>query len=57
MLEGEPEHALRGLPGDELDTLHDSVHNDVLNARVLALGVFSDEDEVNIVVRSLVAFD
>lgn len=55
VLEGEAEDALRGLLGDELDGLDDTVNDDVLNARILALCVFTDEDGIDVVVRGLVA--
>lgn len=55
VLEGVTEDALAGLAGDELDALDDAVNNDVLDARVLALGVLADEDSVNTVVGGLVA--
>jgi len=42
VLEGEPEDALAGFPGDKLDALNDTIHHNVLNARVLALGVLAD---------------
>ena len=57
VLEGVAEDALRGLAGDELDALDNAVHHDVLNSRVLALGVLADEDGVDIVVGGLVALD
>ncbi len=57
VLEGEAQDALRGLAGDELDALDDSVDDDVLNARVLALGVLSDQDRVDAVVGGLEAGD
>lgn len=57
VLEGVAEDALRGLAGDELDALHNAVHNDVLDAGVLALGVLTDEHGVDIVVGGLVALD
>lgn len=55
VLEGEAEDALRGRAGDELDGLDDAVDDDVLDARVLALGVLTDEDGVDVVVGGLVA--
>ena len=57
VLEGVAEHTLTGLAGDELDRLDNAVHNDVLNARVFALGVLTDEDGVDVVVGSLVSLD
>lgn len=57
VLEGEAQDALRGLAGYELDALDDTVDDDVLNARVLALGVLSDQDRVDIVVGGLEAGD
>jgi hypothetical protein len=57
VLEGEAQDALRGLAGDELDGLDDAVDDDVLNARVLALGVLADQDRVDVVVGRLVPGD
>lgn len=57
VLEGEAEHALTGLAGDELDRLDHAVNNDVLDAGVLALGVLADEDGVDVVVGGLVSLD
>jgi hypothetical protein len=57
VLEGIAQNALRGLLGDELDALHDAVDYHVLDARVLALGVLTDQDSINIVVGRLVAGD
>lgn len=53
VLEGESQDTLAGLLGDELDALDNSVNNDVLDARVLALGVLSDQDGVNTIVGGL----
>ena len=55
VLEGEAEDALRSLGSDELDGLDDTVDDNVLNARILALGVLTDEDSVDAVVGGLVA--
>ena len=55
MLERESEHTLRSLPCDELDGLNDTVNNNVLNAGVLALSVFSDQNGIDVIVGSLVA--
>ena len=57
VLEGKAQDALRGLAGDELDALDDTINNDVLNARVLALSVLSDQDGVDVIVGGLVAGD
>ena len=57
VLEGVAEHALGGLAGDQLDRLNNTVHNDVLDARVFALGVLTDEDGVDVVVGGLVSLD
>ena len=54
MLEGESENALASLGSDELDALDNTVYDDVLDARVLALGVLSDQDRIDAIVRSLV---
>jgi len=55
VLKRKPQYALGGCAGNEFDALHDAVDNDVLNAGIFALGVFADEDSVNIVVRGFVA--
>lgn len=55
VLEGIAQDALRGVAGDELDALDDAVDDNVLNARVLALGVLADQDRVDVVVGRLVA--
>lgn len=55
LLEGEAENALRGLAGDELDALDNTIDNNVLNARVFTLGVLTDEDGVDVVVGGLEA--
>lgn len=55
LLEGVAEDTLGGLAGDELDGLDHTIDNDVLNARVLALGVLTDKDGVNAVVGGLEA--
>jgi len=55
VLEGEAQDALRGLLCDELDGLDDAVDDDVLDARVLALCVFTDQDRVDVVVGGFVA--
>ena len=57
LLEGVAEDTLGSLAGDELDGLDDTIDDDVLNARVLALGVLTDEDGVNTIVGGLEAGD
>lgn len=57
ILEREAENPLRSLLGDELDALHNTINNDVLNARVFTLGVLTDQDSLDIVVGGLVASD
>ena len=57
VLEGEAQDPFTRLSRDELDGLHDAVDDDVLDAGVLALGVLSDEDRVDVVVGCLVARD
>jgi hypothetical protein len=57
VLEGEAQDALAGLAGDELDALNDAIDDDVLDARVFALGVLADQDGVDVVVGGLVAGD
>ena len=43
--------------GDELDALHNSVDDLVLNARVFSLRVLPDGDQIDVIVQSLVALD
>ncbi len=57
VLEGEAQDALRSLPGDELDALHDTIDNNVLNTRVFTLGVLTDQHGIDVVVGGLVASD
>jgi hypothetical protein len=57
VLESVTEHALTGLAGDQLDRLDYTVHNNVLDAGVFALGVLTDEHGVDVVVGSLVSLD
>ena len=45
------------MTGDELDTLDNTVNYDVLDARVFSFGVFTDQDSVDVVVGSFVAFE
>jgi hypothetical protein len=54
VLEGVAEDALRSLASDELDRLHNTVHDNVLNSGVFTLGVLTDQDNVDIVVWGLV---
>lgn len=56
-MEGEAENPLRSLLGDELDALDNTIHNNVLDAGVFALGIFTDQVSFDIVVGSLVAGD
>jgi hypothetical protein len=55
VLEGEPQNTLAGITGDELDALDDAINHDVLDTRVLALGILTDQDGVDIIVGGLVA--
>jgi hypothetical protein len=57
VLEREFEDALGGFLGDELDALHDTVHDYVLDAGVFALGVLSDQHSVHAVVWGLVSLN
>lgn len=54
VLEGESQNTLTGVLSDELDALNDTVNDDVLNTRILSLGVLTDQDGVDVVVWSLV---
>ncbi len=55
--EGKLGNALRLLTGDDLERLHDAVDGLVLETRVLALGVLTDDAEIDVLVASLVAGD
>jgi hypothetical protein len=57
ILEGESQDAFGGFASDELDALHNTVNNNVLDTRVFSLGVFSDQDGIDAIVWSLVADD
>ena len=57
VLEGVTENALGSLAGDELDALDNAIDDNVLDAGVLALGVLTDQDGVDVVVGGLVAGD
>ena len=57
MLEGESQDPLTGSAGDELDTLNNTIDDHVLNAGVLALGVLTDQDGIDIIVWGLVSSD
>ena len=46
VLEGEAQDTLGSSLCDQLDGLHDTVDNDVLDTRVLSLGVLTDENNV-----------
>ena len=54
VLEGESQHPLAGSTRDEFDTLDDTVDDNVFNPGVLALGIFADEGEVDVIVRGFV---
>lgn len=53
LLESKTKDTLGSLTSDELDGLDDTIDDDVLNARVLALGVLTDQNSVDVVVRGL----
>lgn len=55
VLEAESQDTLGGAASDELDGLNNTVNDLVLDARVFSLSVLTDEDGVDIVVRSLEA--
>lgn len=55
--ESELGNALRLLAGDDLERLDDAVDRLVLETRVLALGVLTDDAEVDVLVAGLVAGD
>jgi hypothetical protein len=51
ILEGVIGDAFRGGAGDDFDALDDALDNLMLDARVFALGVFSDNDSVDVLVQ------
>lgn len=55
ILETELQHTLRCRPGDELDRLDNAIDNLVLNSGIFTLGVLTDKDGVDVVVRGLEA--
>lgn len=57
VLKSESQNPLGSLPSDQLDGLNHTVDNDVLDTRVLSLGVLTDENCVDIIIRSLVTGD
>lgn len=57
VLEGETENPLRSFSGDELDALDNTIDNNVLNARVFTLGVLTNQNSIDVVVRSFVTGD
>jgi hypothetical protein len=50
-------HSLTRSPGDKLDGLNDAIDDLVLDTRVFALSVLSNEDGVDVVVGRLVTLD
>jgi hypothetical protein len=57
ILECESEDALTCFSCDKLNALHDTVYYNMLNARVFSLGVLSDQDGIDVIVRGLVTGD
>lgn len=57
VLEGKSEDTFGSFSCDELDGLHNTINNYVLNARVFSLGVLSDEDSVDVIVWGFVTSD
>ena len=57
VLESVSENALGCLSRDELDALDNTINDNMLDTGVLSLGVLTDEDCVDIVVRCLETFD
>jgi len=57
VLEGESQDTLGSLTGDKLDALNDTIDDNMFNTRVFTLGVLSDQDGVDIIIRGLVASD
>jgi len=57
VLEGELRDAPARLLGDELDALHDPVHDHMLNAAVFSFRVLPNGDDVYVSVRGFIALD
>ena len=57
ILESVAEDSFARCSGNEFDALHYPIYHDMLDARVLSFGVLPDQDRINIVVQSLVAFN
>jgi hypothetical protein len=57
ILECESEYALTCFSCDKLDALHNTVYNNMLNTRVFSLGVLSDQDGIDVIVRGFVTGD
>lgn len=57
VLESEAQDALRGVAGDELNALDNTVNDHVLDTGVLSLGVLADQHSVDVVPGSLVALN
>lgn len=55
MLERKPKNPLASILGDQLNALDNTFDDDVLDAGVLSLGIFTDQDGVDVVVGGLVA--
>jgi hypothetical protein len=53
VLESVSQDTLGSFSRDELDALYDTINDNVLNTRVLSLGVLTDEDSVDVVVGGL----
>jgi hypothetical protein len=57
ILEGVTEDSLAGISCDELDALDDAFNDYVLDTGVFALGIFSNEDCVDVIVGGFVTGD
>jgi len=57
IVEGVSGHAFARFPSDQLHGLNDAIDDLMLDSRVLALSVLSNEDGVDVVVGRLVALD
>jgi hypothetical protein len=55
ILEGESQYTLAGIPCNKLYALDNSIDDDMLNTGVLSFSIFSDQNSINIIVRSFVA--
>ena len=55
ILERKSKHSLTGLSCDKLNTLHNTVYDNMLNTRVFSLGILSDKHCIDIIVGGLIS--